>query len=119
MVSDCPRWRTFGKKFVDFKKSMQGIRQELEAAAREVTTSVNQTIDKLETVDREEAMAPKFEPPPAPCAADPEGIPPAGPKFEPPATESSPASAGGSPATGRRPCGDNAIADTSLMPEVR
>ena len=67
--------RTFGKNFLELKKSMQGVREELEAAARDVTTSVRQSIEKPEPVDREEATAPKFEPPLNPPAADPGGTP--------------------------------------------
>ena len=69
--------RTFGKNFLELKKSMQGVRQELEAAARDVTTSVRESIEKPEPVDREEATAPKFEPPPSQPAAAPEGTRPA------------------------------------------
>jgi sec-independent protein translocase protein TatA len=67
--------RTFGKNFLELKKSIQGVRQELEAAARDVTTSVRESIEKPQPVDREEATAPKFEPPPRPSAEEPEGAP--------------------------------------------
>ena len=68
---------SFGKKFLELKKSMQGIRDELQAAASDVTTSVRQSVEKQGPVDREEATAPKFEPPPGAPAPDPEGAPPA------------------------------------------
>ncbi|MGD0899974.1 MAG: twin-arginine translocase TatA/TatE family subunit [Thermoguttaceae bacterium] len=57
--------KSFGKNFLDLKKSIQGIREELEAATRDATTTVTQSIGKREPTDREEATAPKFEPPPS------------------------------------------------------
>jgi sec-independent protein translocase protein TatA len=58
--------RNFGKKFVEVKKSVQGIREEFEAAAHNVTSSVTQAMEQAERViEREEATAPKFEPPPS------------------------------------------------------
>ena len=56
--------RTFGKQFMDLKKSVQGVREEFEAAATNVTSSVTQSAKKEEATDRDEATAPKFEPPP-------------------------------------------------------
>jgi sec-independent protein translocase protein TatA len=76
--------KKFGKNFVDFKKSIQGIREEFEAAVNNVSTSVTSAVSSIEeSVDREEATAPKFEPPPA---AAPEGLheEPTAPRFQPP-----------------------------------
>jgi sec-independent protein translocase protein TatA len=57
--------KSFGKNFMDLKKSIQGIREELETAARDATSTVTRSIEKQENPDREEATAPKFEPPPS------------------------------------------------------
>jgi sec-independent protein translocase protein TatA len=63
--------RTWGKKFIDVKSKVQGIRAEFEAAAREVTSTLDSPMSRTsyratpaENPDREEATAPKFEPPP-------------------------------------------------------
>jgi len=70
--------RTFGKNFLELKKSIQGVREQLETAARDATASVRdatasvrQTMDITQEVGREEATAPKFEPPPSAPATDP------------------------------------------------
>lgn len=58
--------RTFGKHFMSFKRTLQGIREEFESAASSATSTVTRSTErKEETQDREEATAPKFEPPPA------------------------------------------------------
>lgn len=57
--------RSFGKQIVEFKKSFQGLRDELESAVKDTTSSVTSSIQKSEPVDREETTAPKFEPPPS------------------------------------------------------
>ncbi len=75
--------KTAGKHFVEFKRSIQAVRAEFEAAANEVISPVNEAM-REEPVSREEATAPKFEPPPAEPAAR-EG--PTAPKFEPPPAE--------------------------------
>jgi sec-independent protein translocase protein TatA len=72
--------RSWGKKLVEVKKSVQGIREEFEAATREVTSTVNQSVGlstgrshashRVDDVEREEATAPKFEPPPSESAAE-------------------------------------------------
>lgn len=55
--------KSFGKNFMDLKKSVQGIREEFEAAATDVTSTVTKSVHKEEAADRDEATAPKFEPP--------------------------------------------------------
>jgi sec-independent protein translocase protein TatA len=77
--------RTWGKKIVDFKRNIQGIQDELRSAAFSVTSTVESATDSLNSSvsssssyggpgktrsadadeDREEAVAPKFVPPPA------------------------------------------------------
>jgi sec-independent protein translocase protein TatA len=111
--------RTFGKNFLELKKSMQGVREELEAAARDVTTSVRQSIEKPEPVDREEATAPKFEPPPSPSAAEIEGVAPTAPKFEPPLNPPA-ADPGGTPAAAETHVvlRTDAVPETHAMPEI-
>ena len=56
--------RSFGKQFVEFKKSLQGIREQIESAASDATSAVTRSVSAAEHSDREEATAPKFEPPP-------------------------------------------------------
>jgi sec-independent protein translocase protein TatA len=56
--------RRAGRGLMEFKKGVQGIREELEAAATGATRSVERTI-RHDEADREEATAPKFEPPPS------------------------------------------------------
>ena len=51
--------RSLGKSIVEFKKGIHGIEEEIESASTSSTTS---TI-RDEADDREEATAPKFEPP--------------------------------------------------------
>jgi sec-independent protein translocase protein TatA len=112
--------RTFGKNFLELKKSIQGVRQELEAAARDVTTSVRQSIENPEPADREEATAPKFEPPPSQSAEDPEGAPPMAPKFEPPPRPSAEDPEGARPAAAETHAvlGTDAVPETHAMPEI-
>ena len=58
--------RTWGKQLIELKRSLQGIRDQFEEVAREVTTTLDRPSPRAElTVDREEATAPKFEPPPS------------------------------------------------------
>ena len=73
--------RTFGKRFMDFKKGIQNIENEIKSAALSATTSLNSATSgitsSLESTtgrpaaqtspeDHEEATAPKFEPPKEP-----------------------------------------------------
>lgn len=51
--------RSLGKGIVEFKKGIHGIEDEIESAA----TSSSSTASPDEAEDREEATAPKFEPP--------------------------------------------------------
>jgi sec-independent protein translocase protein TatA len=57
--------RTWGKQLTEFKKGLDGIRQELQAAVSTTTTAVTQALPREEDFDREEPTAPKFEPPPS------------------------------------------------------
>jgi len=56
---------SFGKQLMQLKKSVQGIRNEIESVAFDVKHSVDRSMDKVDDMAREEATAPKFEPPPA------------------------------------------------------
>ena len=56
---------SFGKQLMHLKKAVQGIRDELEATARDTTHSLNRSIDCVQDSLYEETTAPKFEPPPA------------------------------------------------------
>lgn len=66
--------RTFGKKFVEFKKGLQTIEGELQSLSRSITSSAPPTPTSRssssptggsELADYAEATAPKFEPPPS------------------------------------------------------
>jgi sec-independent protein translocase protein TatA len=62
--------RTWGKQLIDLKKSVQGLRDQFESVAREVTSTMDQPLVIEPPVAREEATAPKFEPPPAEPAVE-------------------------------------------------
>ena len=62
--------RTWGKHFIDLKKSVQGLRDQFDSVTREVTSTLDQPVHIEPPVAREEATAPKFEPPPAEPAAE-------------------------------------------------
>ena len=57
-----------GRQLLQFKKAMQGIRDEIESVARDTTYSVNRSIERGQDSLTEEATAPKFEPPAEPAA---------------------------------------------------
>ena len=62
--------RGLGKQFMDLRKSVQGIRDQFEEVTR-VTTTVESPLQKGEaTAEREQATAPKFEPPRSEPAAE-------------------------------------------------
>ena len=52
--------RSLGKGLMEFKKGMQGIDDEIESASRSVASTAKVTAS---ADDRQEATAPKFEPP--------------------------------------------------------
>jgi sec-independent protein translocase protein TatA len=60
---------SFAKQFMQLKKSMQGIRNEIESVAFDARHSIARGMEKTDDAAREEATAPKFEPPPAEPAA--------------------------------------------------
>ena len=63
--------RSLGKQFIDLKKSVQGIRDQFEEVTRGITTTVESPLPKAEaTAQREQATAPKFEPPRSEPAAE-------------------------------------------------
>ncbi|MGO8690010.1 MAG: twin-arginine translocase TatA/TatE family subunit [Thermoguttaceae bacterium] len=63
--------RNLGKQFIELKKSLQGIRDQFEEVTREVTTSMERPSPRPElSTEREEATAPKFEPPPSEPVAE-------------------------------------------------
>ncbi len=55
---------SFGKQLMQLRKSFEGIRSEIESVAFDAKHTVNSSIDKADDFAREEATAPKFEPPP-------------------------------------------------------
>jgi len=71
--------RSIGKSWMEFKKGLQGIQEELHSAINDVSSSVSSSVSTpaithqspYATEDHEEATAPKFEPPPAETAAKP------------------------------------------------
>ena len=55
----------FGQQLMQLKKAAQSVRSEIESVASEAKYSVNRSMEKADETFREEATAPKFEPPPA------------------------------------------------------
>ncbi len=53
--------RSLGKGLVEFKKGVRGIQDEISNVSNEVSTSVTSNYNDID--DRDEATAPKFEPP--------------------------------------------------------
>ena len=64
--------RSFGKSFMEVKKGVRGLQQEIEnavqsAGSNDTSSSSHPSYSGYEEPDdRQEATAPKFEPPPAP-----------------------------------------------------
>ena len=58
--------RTAGKHFADFKKNLRSIEEAISSTTAEVDRAAYRTRSSYDTEDREEATAPRFEPPPAP-----------------------------------------------------
>ena len=56
--------RKVGKHLTDLRKTVQSVRDEFETVARGVTDTVERSVERRVSADREEATAPKFEPPP-------------------------------------------------------
>ncbi len=77
-----------GKQLMRLKKSVDGIRNEIESAARETTHSVNRSIEGVQDSFYEEATAPKFEPPPVEPVGSVASGPVADPHAGPPADNS-------------------------------
>ena len=62
---------SIGKQLMHLKKSVQGIRSEIESVAFDAKHAVTRSLEQADDMAREEATAPKFEPPPAePAQAD-------------------------------------------------
>ena len=57
--------RSIGKGLMEVKNGMRGIQEEIESAVNSAT-SIDSIPRYQEPDDREEATAPKFEPPPSP-----------------------------------------------------
>jgi sec-independent protein translocase protein TatA len=55
--------RSVGKGLMEFKKGVRSIQDEVEGAINSAATSTTTAVHHEEPVDREEATAPKFEPP--------------------------------------------------------
>jgi sec-independent protein translocase protein TatA len=61
--------RSIGKQFMELKKGMGSIQDEIHGAINSVTSAADSTATATPyqpPEDREEATAPKFEPPPSP-----------------------------------------------------
>jgi len=61
--------RTVGRGLMEFKKGVHGIQQDIQGAIDSATTSTGSSASvryEEPSEDREEATAPKFEPPPSP-----------------------------------------------------
>jgi len=56
---------SFGKQLMQLKKSFEGIRSEFQSVAFDTRHAVTSSLEKADESAREEATAPKFEPPPA------------------------------------------------------
>ena len=56
---------SLGKQLMHLKKSVQGIRDEIESVAFDTKHAVARSMDKADDLVHEESTAPKFEPPPA------------------------------------------------------
>ncbi len=56
---------SLGKQLMHLKKSVQGIRDEIESVAFDTKHAVARSMDKADDLAHEESTAPKFEPPPA------------------------------------------------------
>jgi len=56
---------TVGRQLMHLKKSVQGIRNEIESVAFDAKHAVARSMDKADDLAHEESTAPKFEPPPA------------------------------------------------------
>jgi sec-independent protein translocase protein TatA len=81
--------RSVGKGFMEFKKGVRNIQDDLEGAINSAT-SIETHSRYEEPADREEATAPKFEPPPSVSGDTPssynvpaERVEATAPKFEP------------------------------------
>jgi Sec-independent protein translocase protein TatA len=59
---------SLGKQLIQLKKSFQGIRSEIESVAFDAKHAVVRSMETADDSAREEATAPKFEPPPAELA---------------------------------------------------
>ncbi len=57
--------RSFGKGLMELKNGMRGLQDEIQSAVNSAT-SIDTSERYQEPEDREEATAPKFEPPPSP-----------------------------------------------------
>ena len=60
----------FGRQFMQLKKAAQAVRDEIESVALDAKHSVSRSLETTAEQDREEATAPKFEPPPPEAAAE-------------------------------------------------
>ncbi|MEI8372726.1 MAG: twin-arginine translocase TatA/TatE family subunit [Planctomycetota bacterium] len=56
---------SLGKQLMHLKKSVQGIRDEIESVAFDTKHAVARSMEKADDFANEESTAPKFEPPPA------------------------------------------------------
>jgi sec-independent protein translocase protein TatA len=60
--------RSLGKGMMEFKKGLRGVEEEIYSASN-TTTSPKKTQRYNDVDDRDEATAPRFEPPPTPPVA--------------------------------------------------
>ncbi len=75
---------SLGKQLVQLKKSFEGIRSEIQSVAFDAKHAVARSMETADDYAREEATAPKFEPPPAESGfGEPLAEPPARPDSPP------------------------------------
>ena len=65
--------RSLGKGIIEFKKGVRGIEDEVESAASASATTTQPSQEEVD--DRDEATAPKFEPPTSEPKAETDGEP--------------------------------------------
>jgi len=54
-----------GRQLMQLKKAADAMRNEIESVASDAKSTVSRSMERAEETSREEATAPKFEPPPA------------------------------------------------------
>lgn len=55
--------RSVGKTVMEFQKGLRGLEREFHESLREAAEPPKPKVEKIDSLDQEEATAPKFEPP--------------------------------------------------------